>query len=586
MDHGAYASTPPVSPETTTEPLTFLVADDEQVNLMLLEAILRARGIRVLKAANGEEAVALFRENRVDMVLMDIMMPVMDGYEATRTIKSMDVDGFVPVLFVTAFDDDERLARCIRSGGDDFVTKPVNRVQLNAKIDAWLRTRQLHNTVAWQRDRLEAHQRRLQREQETAARIIERATASSALNIPGVHSHYTPAEILSGDILLAAMRPNGNFIALLGDFTGHGVGAAVGVPSLAETFQAEVERGADPVQLLDNINARLYRVLPVEMFLTVVLVELNPMAHTVGVWNAGMPPVLLVADGEVRHRFESVGLPLGVMENDGLGQRRPETVAMPKGGWLYACSDGLVEATDNEGRLFGSDAMAEVVTRAPAGSGFEQLLSEVADFRGSTRGRDDTSLLAVDLERMLAGTPDMEKDVLVDGHWQGELQLDAATLRRVNPVQPVMDLLSSLGAVEEVRQGCYMVVAELFTNALEHGLLQLDSSLKRDITGFEHYYQQREERLAALDSGSIRVRIGYMQSGTRFIVELEMEDSGPGFDYEAPGVAEDTALESNPMAAGRGLAFIRALCEDVTFFPPGNRVRARYVWSPPAAVAV
>ena len=566
------AASPEPNPE---EPDTFLVVDDEPVNVMLLEALLTARGFHVLTAASGEEAVERFREHAVDMVLMDILMPGMDGYEATRRIKALDRGGFVPVLFITALSDEQRLAQCIEAGGEDFVTKPINRVQLNAKIDAWLRTRALYRTVAEQRDALQAHQRRLEHEQETAERIVARATASPALEAPGLRYHYRPAAILSGDLLLAEYRPNGSLLILLGDFTGHGIGAAVGVPGLASAYYEAVARGADPAELLDEINERLYRGLPPEVFLTAALIEVDPRRRRVGVWNAGMPPVWLIRDGAVLCRFRSSGLPLGVVRDAGPGRRQLTHYELPAGCTLYACSDGVVEATDGHGHMYSAEGVEAALTGAPDEAGFTALLERLEAFRAAAEPSDDTTLLELDLDRLLAEGRGTAYGAAEAVHWRSEIVLDARTLGHINPVPAIMDMLVALGALEAHRQSLYVVVAELYTNALEHGLLQLDSSVKAGGAGFDDYYERRAQALAALEGGEIRLRLHCDPQGERdHGVVIEVEDSGEGFDYQRLLEGSDPAGRS--AAFGRGILLVRSLCDEIEYFPPGNRVRVRY----------
>ncbi len=563
----------------TEETPSFLVVDDEPVNAMLLQMILSARGFRVITASSGEEALARFAEDRVDMVLMDIMMPGMDGYETTRRIRAVDRERFVPVLFVTALTDEQRLAQCIEAGGDDFITKPISRVQLNAKIDSWLRTQALYRTVTAQRDALDAHQRRLEMEQETARRIVERASGSNALEVPGLRYCYSPADILSGDILLAARRPNGNLMIFLGDFTGHGIGAAVGVPSLATLFHDLTRRGSHPGEMLDEINTRLFAVLPPEMFLATAVVEVDFAHGKLGVWNAGMPPVVLVQDGEVVRRYDSSDLPLGVVRDQAPGRRQLEYSDLLPGSVLYACSDGVVEAAAPDGALFGSDGLERAVLERGDDDLFGDVLGALDRFRGGAAQRDDITLFELDLDRLRAEGNETGIGRADGARWQAQLILDATTVVRVNPLPAIMNFFAELGALEAHRQRLYVVVSELYTNALEHGVLGLDSTLKKDPDGFEEYYRLRAEAMERLKEGQIRLTVSHDPDGDRNgygAVVVEVEDSGGGFDYQRYMEANDPGALPHPLAAGHGIVLVRSLCREVVYHHPGNRVTAVY----------
>ena len=116
--------------------LTILIAEDSATDRMLLSTIVGRQGHRVLVAANGLEALALFESQRPQLVLMDALMPVMDGFEAARRIKAMAGEAMVPIIFLTSMSEDEALVSCLEAGGDDFLAKPYSRVILEAKINA------------------------------------------------------------------------------------------------------------------------------------------------------------------------------------------------------------------------------------------------------------------------------------------------------------------------------------------------------------------------------------------------------------------------------------------------------------------
>ena len=167
-------------------PLRCLVVDDEAVNRMVLSAMLRGQGFEIIEAEDGERGVEICRTLVPDLIFMDIMMPTMDGFEATTRIKEMLGDVFVPVIFLTAISDEIQLRRCIEVGGDDFLTKPYSRTLLQAKIDAALRVRAMHLDLARQRDELASYRNRQQRDLEVAKRILDNVGTREELSLPNI----------------------------------------------------------------------------------------------------------------------------------------------------------------------------------------------------------------------------------------------------------------------------------------------------------------------------------------------------------------------------------------------------------------
>ena len=134
---------------------TVLAVDDQPTNLRLLDAVLTPRGHRVVTAASGAEALALLETEDIDIVLLDILMPEMDGYEVCRRIRSTPATEFLPVVMITASGAEQRLA-ALEAGADDFVTKPFDKSELLARVASLARIKQYHDTIRRQADELAA----------------------------------------------------------------------------------------------------------------------------------------------------------------------------------------------------------------------------------------------------------------------------------------------------------------------------------------------------------------------------------------------------------------------------------------------
>ena len=254
--------------------------------------------------------------------------------------------------------------------------------------------------IAADRAVLEAYQRRLEAEQETAERIVDRATASEVLGTPGLHHSYQPATTLGGDVFLAERCRSGRLCLLLGDFTGHGIGAAVGVPALAALFHDQLRRGTPPAELLATLNEQLYRHLPPEIFLAATLLEIDLTQGRLGVWNGGMPPTWLLRRGAIQVQLPSTDLPLAAVPS--AASSRPALTYRPiePGLEVFTCSDGVLETPAGDGASYGIEGLEATLAQAPPGQALEAVLAALGRLRAGARPADDTSLVGVELDRL------------------------------------------------------------------------------------------------------------------------------------------------------------------------------------------
>jgi len=250
---------------------------------MVLSAMLQKDGYTVCVAENGREAVAIFEQQQPDMVLMDVMMPEMDGYEATSQIKALAGARFVPVIFLNAITDDQALVQCMVCGGDDFLTKPYKRPILRAKINALERVRQLYTTLQRQKEVLTSHHQHLQREYEVAKKLFNTIVHPGCLDAPHLKYLLSPMAIFNGDLLLAARQPSGGLHIMVGDFTGHGLPAAVGAIPMSDIFYSMTAKGDAISDIVAEANQKLKAILPTGVFCAACLLEFNATYSTLNV---------------------------------------------------------------------------------------------------------------------------------------------------------------------------------------------------------------------------------------------------------------------------------------------------------------
>jgi len=156
-----------------SEEPTVLVVDDLPQNVRLLDAVLSPRGYRVLTAGSGQEALDLLKKHEPDLVLLDIVMPGLDGYEVCRRIRDEPATAFLPVVMITASGDQEKL-HAIEAGADDFVAKPFDRAELLARVRSLVRIKRYHDTIERQTAELSAWNRELEQRVRSQVEQLER----------------------------------------------------------------------------------------------------------------------------------------------------------------------------------------------------------------------------------------------------------------------------------------------------------------------------------------------------------------------------------------------------------------------------
>lgn len=578
---------------TNNAGLNILVVDDSRTDLAVITAMLTEMGHTAVQSRSGEAALEMFRQHMPDMVLMDVAMPGMGGYEAVREMRRIAQDDWIPIIFITAMGQEDDIVRGIEAGGDDYLLKPVHYKMLYAKISAQQQHLRLFRRMEDQSRLLLDYQARNEIEQNAAHEFMDRLLALDKINDPLVQFHLQPAEVFSGDLIAAARTPAGHLYALLADSTGHGLTAALAVMPVLQAFYAMVAKGYSISALAAEINRKIGEYLPSNRFVAAILVALDTENGRVSVWNGGCPPaILLDQDNTIACQFNSVHLPLGILAPDKFNDELTHYHYGNRHCQILLCSDGAVECVDAGNMETG---MAHLLQAACAENLTERLSGMVRLLERQLAGKqaiDDMALILIDCpaEDMETGipVPAQPESKPVEIHtsaglkaplqhkqaeqieWQFDLVLSVQQLRQTDIVPMLLHVVNQVEheGVQGLSGKLFLVLSELFNNALDHGLLGLDSVLKNDPQGMDRYFEERSARLGRMESGEIKIKLVRISSAHGPCLKIAITDSGEGFDFLALQAA---ALNSDMHRHGRGLALVESLSGQLYYTDNGRK---------------
>ncbi|MCV6588350.1 MAG: SpoIIE family protein phosphatase [Marinobacterium sp.] len=564
-----------------SEQHVILVVDyHEQDRARLVNMLIRL-GFRVVEAADGHEAIKQCGNHAPWLVITEVFLPGLDGFEVSRHIKQHAGERFIPVLFVTRARDEGVYERCIDAGGDDFLQGPIASLSvLKVKLFAMQRITRLYHEVK------ELHGF-LQREEEVAEELFSRAIEGMNVATDQVRFYKKPASTFSGDVLLTAWRPDGDLNVLLGDFTGHGLTSVIGALPLAETFRAMTRKGYQGHEVLQHINTKLKSLLPPGMFLATIMVQLSVDASQAFIWNCGMPAVIILSPGcnQPVSMVESADPPLGIIAEFVPAPAR--CVVLAPDDRILLVSDGVLEARNFKGEMFSEQRLIGAACEGMRkGNVAAEVILAAEQFMAGREQDDDVSLIEIPaqlygLEKNAAARRVTDEEVLTSeggGNWVLTLK---GTMLRQNPVPVLMSQLQEMLGGGKHWQVVFTILTELYVNALDHGVLQLDSRLKSSVDGFARYFALREQRLAQLQDGEVQISLAYHSgpcSGGQ--LEIMIRDSGNGFDIASSSPGECCQSEQHDALAlcGRGICLVQELADSLTYHEGGCCAHAVVSW--------
>ena len=558
--------------------MKILVVDDQDYNRQLLSYILEDEGYDFVEAKDGKEACEIAeRDAEIDLILMDVTMPEMDGMTACAIIKKHQEEKHVPIIFVTALDDSDILAKCLDAGGDDFVPKPINESILLAKIKAHGRTQDLYQTLQTANKKLEYHRQVMDREHLIVERIFNRGASRIKTNCANITKYTSPMSMFNGDIILEAPSPSGGVYNIVGDFTGHGLAASIGTLPVTEIFYRLTEQQTSIATIAKELNRSLVDLLPDNMFFCAAITYLDSAAKQLSLWAGGMNDILWLRENGSLDRIGSEHMPLGIL----MDEEFDDSITIREltcGDRIYIHTDGVNEATNADEEYFGLDRLENLIAEGGPDR-IEALLNAVRDFQQDSTQTDDITLMEIKaspiihLDKEDSSVVDIKSQRLVGESfpWRFSLRITEEHFANMHLVDQIMTLVGDIQGMELHREKIFTIISELYSNALEHGILGLDSSMKETADGFEEYYKLRQERIENTRGHAVELVMIY-KKGTPDTIEIKVSDSGEGFDYENT-LAK---IEEEKTTFGRGVLLLKSLCTQLEYSNNGTSVKAVY----------
>jgi sigma-B regulation protein RsbU (phosphoserine phosphatase) len=382
-------------------PATILVVDDDAGNRDMLGRRLAREGHRVRTAAGGREALAALAGAPADLVLLDVMMPGLDGYGVLAALKADPRLRHVPVIMISAVDHLASVVRCIELGAEDYLPKPFDATLLRARVGASLEKKRLRDEVLRHLDRIE---RELAAAREIQLSMVPAAFPALAHPLD-LHATLQPAREVGGDLYDVFLRDPRTLCLVVADVSDKGAPAALFmaraktlIRMVATLLPAAAGEPPGPDAIIARVNEELCRDNPQGMFVSLFFGMLDPGSRVLRFVSAGHAPPYRLRPGQAPVALAGGrGKPVGVRES---ATYAAATVGLASGEGLFLFTDGITEALDPAGDLFGEprlEAALHALSAAPARAVVEGVLDAVRAFAAGAPQADDIAALALRL---------------------------------------------------------------------------------------------------------------------------------------------------------------------------------------------
>ena len=384
---------------------TILMVDDSPDNLYLLDLIMQGQNFKTLSASNGIEAVESVKQNKVDLILMDVMMPEMDGFEASRHIRNRQESAHIPIILITAKKREaEDVIRGLGEGAVEYLTKPFDDEELLARVKAMLRIKHLHDDNRELLAQVTAQKEQMKNELKMAEAVQRQFLPSKEFIAQfkecNIEAHYLAATSIGGDIYDFLRYGEKRVAFMIADVTGHGPAAALIMALAKGLMNTESADFPSPSTLAKRLNAKLLTMIPESHFITLFFGIADFNTRQLTYITAGHPSPYIVSDRlKEPITLKNTGTIIGIFD-ESEAKFGEDTIPFEKGDKLVFFSDGVFEARNAAGEMYGLKRLYEYVHSKRAGSAKEisdGIISTVQGYWDGKSELDDIAVVAVEL---------------------------------------------------------------------------------------------------------------------------------------------------------------------------------------------
>ncbi len=511
-----------------------LLAEDDVTTRLVISQLLQGHGYKVMAASDGLEAVSMLEQTPPDVIITDLNMPNLDGIEVVRIVKSLPDFADIPVLVLTAEDNQNSLRKLFELGATDYIRKPISEVELLARLAAAVRLKQETERRKQKERELNQSLQSLQRDLDAAGEIQRGMLPKSNVMIAGIEMawHFRPSEAVGGDIL-NFIRINDHQVAFyLLDVSGHGVPSALFAVSINSMLIQNTRPGGllidhegmarQPHEVVSELNQLFQMDLESQKYFTFTYAVLDTQQRTIDYTQAGQTPALHF-NGDNCEYWEDGDLPVGMMPNI---EFKTYSRKIGPGSRIYLYSDGIVEAFGCDNEQYGYDRLSNIVANhkdKTLTESIRALISDVDNWLNVSIEQDDITVLGIEM------VPDFKTARVTVEATADAVRTLCSTVREV-----VLQVSNN----QEVATWIEMAIAEAGNNIVQHGYG---------------------------DSGEGEIRLE--AKANREMVEVSLIDfASPYNPLEAEVDFENWDYSNaDEVSAGLGLGIMRAMMDDANY---------------------